>query len=396
MNRERPIPQIALIDLGAQHAAIRGELQDAIDRVLAGNRFVLGPEVDGFEGELAAYCEVPFAVSCNSGSDALLLALMALGIGPGDEVICPAYSFFATASSVSRLGARPVFADIDPATYNLSVAAVREAAAGCTRLRAVMPVDLFGLPCEVSDFVELCDELGVPFVEDAAQAIGARDAQGQVAGSRADVGCFSLYPTKNLGALGDGGAIITRDRELAERIAALRVHGASNHRYTHDVIGINSRLDALQAAVLRVKLRHLDSWTKRRRENAAYLDARLLAAGAASSDVPVSEADLPLCIPLTAPPGGRHVYHQYVVRVSRQLRDDLRHALAENGIGSAIYYPLGLHEQPCFEALGYQRGQLPETEAATCESLALPIYPELSTGQLDAIAETLVGFLRRQ
>ena len=390
-SREQPIP---LIDLAAQHRAIRGELDDAIDRVLSSNRFVLGPEVEGFERELAAYCEVSCAVSCASGSDALLLSLMALGVGPDDEVICPAYSFFATASSVSRLGARPVFADIDPSTYNLSPSAVRDAAAGCSRLRAIMPVDLFGQACDVQAFLELSHELGVPLVEDAAQAVGARDAQGQIAGSRAAVGCFSLYPPKNLGALGDGGAILTCDAELAEQIATLRVHGAREQRYTHDVIGINSRLDALQAAMLRVKLRHLESWTKRRRENAAYLDARLLAGGAASTKLRTRDADLPLCIPHAPPAGGRHVYHQYVVRVPAEHRDDLRQELRRNGIGSAIYYPLGLHEQPCFAALGYRRGDLPHTEAAAGESLALPIHPELSTDRLDAIAETTVGFLR--
>ena len=393
-----PIP---LLDLAAQHVPVRGEIEAAIARVLDSQRFVMGAEVEAFEREFADYCCSRFAVGCASGSDALLLALMALEVGPGDEVICPAYTFFATASAIARLGARPVFADIDPASYNLDVEAVRHAARGCERLSAILPVDLFGRSADLPGFAGLAHELGVPVVEDPAQAIGANDTGGQRTGSRAAMGCFSLYPTKNLGALGDAGVITTNDPDLSERLASLREHGAprredgTRSRYTHERVGVNSRLDAIQAAVLRVKLRHLETWTERRRENAAYYDRQFSAAGAVTTADKREAADLPLQTPHPGPSGGRHVYNHYAVRVPAELRDPLRRHLESSGIASEIYYPLGLHLQPCFAHLGYREGELPETEAAARESLVIPVYPGISRAQLDRVVEAVVSFLSR-
>jgi dTDP-4-amino-4,6-dideoxygalactose transaminase len=263
--------RVPVLDLRAQYASIRDEVRAAVDRVFESQVFVLGPEVEAFEREIAAYCEARFAVGCGSGSDALLLALQAIGVGPGDDVICPAFTFFATASSVARLGARPVFADIDPATFCLAPEATRAAAKRCARLRAIVTVDLYGRSADLAALGAIARELGVPLVEDAAQAIGARDASGRRAGGAALVACFSFYPSKNLGGAGEGGLLTTDDEALAQRLARLRVHGSSR-RYVHEELGMNARLDALQAAVLRVKLRHLDAWNAARRRHAAAYD----------------------------------------------------------------------------------------------------------------------------
>jgi len=390
-ERAETLAPIAMLDLAAQHAPIREEIEVAIARVIDGQQFILGEELASFEQEFARHCGSVTALGCASGTDALLLALMALGVGPGDEVVVPAYSFVAPASSVVRLGARPVFADIEPGSFNLDPLEARTAAEGCTRLKAILPVDLFGRVCEMSALLELADDLGVPLIEDAAQSVGAVDRDQARAGSRATVGCFSVYPSKNLGALGDGGLVTTNDPELAARIAMLRSHGARTP-YRHELVGINSRLDTLQAAVLRVKLRYLEVWTKARRENAAFYDRAFGDAGASSDSLAFEPGRIPLRLPQAPTAPARHVYHHYVVRVPADLRDLLRVHLQRSGIASEVYYPIGLHRQPCFAHLTAER-TLPETEAAAGESLALPVHPTLSPDQLTRVVDHVVGFL---
>jgi dTDP-4-amino-4,6-dideoxygalactose transaminase len=386
--------RVPALDLRAQYATIRDEVRAAVDRVFENQAFILGDEVDSLERELAASCDARFAIACGSGSDALLLALMAEDIGPGDEVICPAFTFFATAGAVSRLGATPVFVDIDPVTYNLDPDATRAAAARCRRLRAILPVHLYGAAADMDALLAIASEHAVPLIEDAAQAIGACDASGRRIGGRGRVACFSFYPTKNLGGAGEGGFLSTDDEALAQRLFRLRVHGSSR-RYVHEELGMNSRLDALQAAVLRVKLRRLDTWNDARRRHAAAYDAAFEKAGAQPSSVPLAEGGLPLRTPAKIAPPALHVYHQYVVRVPAAKRDPLRAHLAERGVGSDVYYPLGLHQQQCFASLGGREGDLPETELAAREVVALPIYAELSDVQRDHVVASVVEFLAR-
>jgi dTDP-4-amino-4,6-dideoxygalactose transaminase len=388
-----PFDAIPLQDLGALHAPIRSELDAALSRVIDSGRFVLGEELEAFERELAAYVGAAAGVGCGSGSDALLLALMACDVGPGDEVIVPAYTFFASASAIARLGATPVFADIDPQSFSLDVEHARRLASRCGRLRALLPVHLFGRAADMDACLALGDELGVPVIEDAAQSIGARDASGALIGSRAHLSCWSFYPTKNLGALGDGGMVTTRDPALCERIATLRGHGARS-AYYHEEIGINSRLDALQAAVLRVKLRHLEGWTKARAENAAHYDGVFAAAGAATGPDALADASLPLCAPAPPLAPARHVYHHYVVRVPTARRDSLAAQLRDRGIETAVYYPVGLHQQPSLVRADAPRADLPATEAATRECLALPVHSELDAASRARVAEEVVGLLR--
>jgi dTDP-4-amino-4,6-dideoxygalactose transaminase len=383
--------RVPLLDLRAQYAAIRDEVRAAVDRVFESQIFVLGPEVEALEREIATYCQARFAVGCGSGSDALLLALQALDVGPGDEVLCPAFTFFATAGSVALLGARPVFADIDPASYALDAASARRAAARCRRLRAIVPVHLYGRPADLAALEALAGELGVPLVEDAAQAIGARDASGRRIGARGRVACFSFYPSKNLGGAGEGGIVTTDDEALAARVARLRVHGASR-RYVHEEIGRNAKLDALQAAVLRVKLRHLDAWNDARRRHAAAYDADFASAGARPLPLPLEAGGLALRTPAPLVPPALWSAHQYVVRVPAERRDALRAHLESRGIGSDVYYPLGLHQQRCFASL--DTGPLPETERAAREVVALPIHPELSDAQRDHVVTETVAFLK--
>jgi dTDP-4-amino-4,6-dideoxygalactose transaminase len=392
MSGDHAIP---LFDLGRQNEPLREEIDRALGRVVDSQHFLLGAETRAFEQELASYCGTRFAVGCASGSDALLLALMAAEVGSGDQVLCPAYTFFATASAVTRLGATPVFADILPGSYNLDPEQARKVAARCSRLRALLPVHLFGQLCDTDSLLELAEELDVPLIEDAAQSIGARDARGRRAGAVGQVGCFSLYPTKNLGALGDAGAIVTDDPGQADRIQALRIHGA-RERYYHPEVGLCARLDALQAAVLRVKLPHLDGWNRSRRRNAARYDEHFQVSGATTgtSGQALEASALPLATPAVSPSAGEHVYHHYTIRVPARLRDALREHLSANRIGTEIYYPLGLHQQECFRALGYREGDLPETEAAARETLVLPVHPGLDGSQIDRVAEVVVEFLR--
>jgi dTDP-4-amino-4,6-dideoxygalactose transaminase len=339
-------------------------------------RFIMGPEVEGMEHDLAAYLGVAHAVGVSSGTDALLLAMMALGIGPGDEVITSTYSFFATAGCVARLGARPVFVDIDPLTYNIDPAAT--AAAVTPRTRAIIPVHLYGQAADLTPLVDTATRAGVPLIEDAAQAIGAT-YKGRMVGGFGRVGCFSFFPSKNLGAFGDGGLVTTNDGALAASLRLMRVHGAER-QYHHQVIGGNFRLDALQAAVLRVKLPHLAGWTEGRRRNAARY-AELFAESGLTGRVTLPAA-VPDCY---------HIYNQYVVRLPD--RDTVKAHLESRRVGCAIYYPVPFHEQACFAHLGYQAGEFPHAEAAARETLALPVYSELTIDQqryvVAAIAEAL-------
>ncbi|MPY89836.1 MAG: aminotransferase class I/II-fold pyridoxal phosphate-dependent enzyme [Luteitalea sp.] len=370
--------KVPLLDLHAQFQGIRDEVLAAIGRVCDAQRFVLGPEVEALERELARVAGTRDAIGVSSGTDALLVALMALGVGSGDEVIVPTYSFFATAGSVSRLGARAVFVDIDPATFNIDPDAARRALSA--RTKAIIPVHLFGQSAEMAEVTSMAREAGIAVVEDAAQAIGAR-YRDQPVGSLGTLGCFSFYPSKNLGACGDGGLVTTNDQALAERVRLLRSHGASQ-QYRHEVVGGNFRLDALQAAVLRVKLPHLPAWTACRQANAARY--RQLFAERAP--------EAPVRLPVEAP-DRTHIYNQFVLRVP--ARDALRAHLAAAGIGTEVYYPLPFHLQPCFASLGYRRGGLPEAERASAESLALPVFPELSEEQQRYVVEQIADFYHR-
>ncbi len=368
---------VPFLDLRAQYAAIRAEVREALDRVCEAQQFILGPEVEALEAEVAAFCEAPHAVGVSSGTDALLAALMALGVGPGDEVVTTAYSFFASAGVIARLGARPVFADIEPRAFTLDPADLARRLS--PRTRAVMPVHLFGACCDMEAVGAVAARHGLPVVEDAAQAIGARDARGRSAGTIGAAGCLSFFPTKNLGAFGDGGMILTNDAGLAARLRVLRVHG-SQPKYYHRLVGGNFRLDALQAAILRVKLKSLPAWTKARRENAERY--RALFAQADLTDRVVLPDDQP-----------GHIYNQFVIRCPE--RDRLRQHLAERGVGTEVYYPLPLHLQPCFADLGYREGDLPVAEAAARESLALPIYPELPEAAQRYVVDQIRQFFGR-
>jgi dTDP-4-amino-4,6-dideoxygalactose transaminase len=370
-----PVP---LLDLQAQYQPLRAELLAAIERVCDSQRFILGPEVEALEAELARAIGAPHAITISSGTDALLAAMMALGIGPGDEVVTTTYSFFATAGCVSRLGATPVLVDILPDTYNIDPEAVRSALT--PRTRAVVAVHLYGLCADMDALLAVTVPAGVPIIEDAAQAIGARYKERQ-AGTMGALGCFSFFPSKNLGAFGDGGLVTCTDATLAHEVTLLRNHGAEP-KYFHKRIGGNFRLDALQAAVLRVKLPHLPEWTNGRRANAA----RYTALFADMEDVGL--------VALPAEPAGyHHIYNQYVVRIPD--RDRIRRELAGRGIGTEVYYPVPFHLQECFADLGYAKGAFPHAETAAASSLALPIYPELTEAQQAAVVEEIAEALGR-
>jgi dTDP-4-amino-4,6-dideoxygalactose transaminase len=391
---------VPLLDLKAQYAPIKNEIKAAIDQVLESQHFIMGPQVGELEKDIAAYVGAKHAIGCASGSDAIILALLALGIGRDDEVICPSFTFFATGGYVARAGAKPIYAEINPTTYNMDPDSVRAIARTCKRLKAIMPVHLFGQAADMDAFMSIGKELGVPIVEDAAQAIGTKDEQGIRVGTRGAIGCFSFFPSKNLGAFGDGGIVTTNDDALAEKLSILRVHGGKP-KYYHKVIGMNSRLDSIQAAVLKVKLRYLDGWTKGRQANAAHYDKAFKAAGAQTSATPLasgaspSGGGLPLRIPHPAGAKAWHIYNQYVIRVPAKVRDPLRTHLTNQKIGTEIYYPVPLHLQECFAYLGGKKGDLPHSEAAANETLALPIYPELTKQQLDYVASNVIEFVRK-
>lgn len=379
---DRPATEVGvpLLDLRAQYDEIRREIEPVIRQVIEDQAFILGPAVASFEQDVASYCQAAHAVGVSSGTDALLLALMALDIGPGDEVITSPYTFFATAGSISRSGARPVFVDIDPNTYNIDVAKIEAAITPNTR--AIMPVHLFGQSVDMGPLLEIASRRGLHVVEDAAQAIGT-EYRGHRSGSQGTVGCFSFFPSKNLGAFGDAGLVTTNDGALAERLLRLRVHGGAR-RYYHDEVGGNFRIDALQAAVLKVKLPHLERWTEGRRRNAAMYRARFEELGLTNSIRLPADAGL-----------GRHIYNQFVIAVPGQ-RDALQQYLTAQGIGNAIYYPLPLHLQQCFSSLGYRAGAFPISEQAALETLALPIYPELTAAQLERVVLTIERFVKEQ
>lgn len=363
---------VPLLDLEAQYRAIRDELLAAVTRVCDSQRFILGPEVEALERDLERAMGVAHAVTMSSGTDAILATLMALGIGPGDEVITPTYSFFATAGCVARVGATPRLVDIDPATFNVNPESVRAAIGPATK--AIIPVDLYGQMADMGALVEIADAHGIPLIEDACQAIGA-DYHGRQAGSFGAAGCFSFFPSKNLGAFGDAGLVTTNSDRLAHELRLLRNHGAEP-RYFHSRIGGNFRLDALQAAVLRVKLPYLTEWTEARRANARRYDELFAAAGLAGRIVLPREM-----------PGYRHIFNQYIVRLPD--RDRVRAYLGEHGIGTEIYYPVPFHLQECFATLGHSRGDFPHSEAAADSTLALPIYGELTFDQQEAVVAAL-------
>jgi dTDP-4-amino-4,6-dideoxygalactose transaminase len=367
---------VPLLDLRAQFQTIRGEVMAAVERVFESQHFILGPEVEAFEREAAEYCRIKHAIGCGSGSDALLLALTALGVGPGDEVVTASFSFFATAGSIARLGARPVFVDISPDDFNVDPNLIERAIT--PRAKAVLPVHLFGQCVEMDAIREVADRHNLPVVEDAAQAIGAGYRERR-AGAMGAVGCFSFFPSKNLGGAGEGGLMTTDDDDLAEKLRLLRVHGM-RPKYYHKVVGVNSRLDALQAAVLGVKLKYLERWSDARRRNAEHYDKLFAEAG-------VEEVTTP-----AVRPNRRHIFNQYTIRCSR--RDELMDFLKRRGVGSEIYYPAPLHLQECFAHLGYKPGDLPATERASRECLSLPIYPELTEEMRQYVVEKIAEFYR--
>lgn len=377
--------QVPMLDLSRQYASIRTEVLAAVDRACDSQRYILGDEVAAFEREFAAQCGTSDAVGCASGTDALWLALAAARIGPGHDVITTPFSFFATASSIVRAGARPVFVDVDPETLNISPAAVEaQLSVKSSRRRALMPVHLYGQCADMDALGRIASEYKLIMIEDAAQAVGAT-WNGRLAGSLSLAAAFSFYPTKNLSAFGDAGALTTSDPEIAERTRLLRNHGGKQ-RYYHDEIGANSRLDSIQAAVLRVKMPHLPKWNDGRRQRAAVYDRLLAAAGLARTGAATQGP----VVPLATLPQARHIYHQYVVRARR--RDELRRFLTERGIGTEIYYPVPLHLQKCFAYLGYSAGSLPESERAAAEVLALPMFPELTEEEQKYVVEGMADF----
>jgi dTDP-4-amino-4,6-dideoxygalactose transaminase len=371
--------KVPLLDLEAQYRPLRDEILGAITRVCDSQRFIMGPEIEALESELSGLLDVRHSIAVSSGTDAVLLALMTLDIQPGDEVVTPTYSFFATAGAVVRLGARPVLVDIDPATFNIDPDQIADAIT--PRTKAILPVHLFGLSADLDPILEAARGAGVPVVEDAAQAIGATYKSRKVGGI-GTLGCFSFYPSKNLGAFGDAGLLTTNDNALATRARLLRNHGMEP-KYYHQIVGGNFRMDALQAAVLRVKAPHLAAWTAGRRANAAAYRALFSKAG----------IDGAIALP-QEPPDRLHIFNQFVIRTPE--RDALKKHLDDHRIGNEIYYPVPFHLQPCFAGLGFRRGDFPHAERAAGESLALPIYGELTAAQQEEVVAAVAGFVQRK
>lgn len=371
---------VPLLDLRAQHEPLHADVMAAIERVVRSNEFIMGKEVTALEEAVAKYCGTKYGIGVSSGTDALLVALMALDIKAGDEVITPSYSFFATAGVVSRLGATPVFAECDPVTYNLDPESFRKKITKNTK--AVIPVHLYGQMADMDPIMAIAAEHGIPVVEDAAQAIGSEYKDGRRACSIGAVGCLSFFPSKNLGAMGDAGAVVTNDENLAEKLRVLRVHGGKP-KYYHSVIGGNFRIDAMQSAILNVKLPHLDSWTAGRQRNAERYE-RLFA------ELDVPNVTLPQPVYKNSGAKHYHIYNQFVIRSPK--RDALRDFLKQNGVNTEIYYPVPFHLQQCFAPLGYKQGDFPESEKAANETLALPIYPELTEEQQRYVVETIRKF----
>jgi dTDP-4-amino-4,6-dideoxygalactose transaminase len=371
---------VPLFELKSQYAAIGNEVRDALGRIFDSQQFVLGPEGGALEEEIARYCQTRFAVGCASGSDALMLALMSCGIGNGDEVITTPFTFFATGAAITRLGARPVFVDIDAHSFNLDVARVE--AAISPRTKAIIAVHLYGQCVDMQPLLELAGKHNIPVIEDTAQAIGAEDRDRR-AGSMGAIGCLSFYPSKNLGGAGDGGMLVTNDEDHARRLRMLRVHG-EEQKYHHELVGINSRLDEIQAAVLRAKLPHLDDWTDARQHKVKQYELMFTNAGLNEHiEMPRVRAD------------GRHVFHLFVIRVQASIREALQKHLNASGVGNGVYYPIPLHLQECFRYLGFKAGDFPLAEAAAAETLALPAYPEMTGEQQDYVVSTVASFFGR-
>ena len=371
--------RVPLLDLQAQYRPLRDEILAAVTRVCDSQRFIMGPEIDGLERELSALVGVKHAIAVSSGTDALLLALMALDIKAGDEIITPTYSFFATAGAVERVGARPVLVDIDPATFNID--AGQAVAAITSRTKAIIPVHLFGLSADLDPIMDAADRAGIPVIEDAAQAIGST-YKSRAVGTIGAFGCFSFFPSKNLGAFGDAGLLVTNDDRLAKRARLLRTHGMEP-KYYHHLVGANFRMDAIQAAVLRVKAPHLAEWTEGRRTNAARYRQLFSAAG----------LDGIVTLP-SAPPDRRHIFNQFVI--CTRERDALKQHLDDCGVGTEIYYPVPFHLQPCFAHLGHRRGDFPHAERAADESLAIPVYGELTPDQQAYVVNAVAAFVQKK
>ena len=377
--------EVLLLDLKAQFSIISVEIRNAIDEVIESQAFILGPKVEALENEIAAYCRVDHAIGVSSGTDALLASLMALDIGPGDEVITSSFSFFATAGVIARLRAKPIFIDIEPKTFNVDPGNIKRAVTEKTK--AIIPVHLFGQSADMAPILEVARKFGIPVIEDAAQSIGS-EYRGKKAGALGTMGTFSFFPSKNLGCFGDGGMIVTNDSILAEKLKALRHHGAIRP-YDHKIVGGNFRLDALQAAVLSVKLKYLDQWAAARRDNAKYYDQRFMNSGLISD----GSIRTPPAVYAGSGDENYHIYNQYALRVKN--RDDLKAHLERAGVGTAIYYPKPLHLQDCFADLGYAPGCFPEAERACKEVLSIPIYPELRAEQKEYVVDTILSFYRK-
>ena len=376
-----PVP---LLDLKRQYAPLKAEFLAAMEAVADSQALVLGARTEAFENAVAKYCGVPHAIGVSSGTDAELVLLMALGIGPGDAVVMPTYTFFATAGCVARLGARPVFVDLDPTTFNIDPARLADTLAKTPNVRAIVPVHLFGQCADMAAIMALGEKHGVPVLEDAAQALGARHPLG-AAGAMGAAGWFSFYPTKNLGAFGDAGMVVCHDDALAAKLRALRNHGMET-RYHHQWLGGNFRIDALQSAILHVKLPHLDEWSAGRRARAAFYRAEFARLGL------LDRVTLPVEVFAASGVANHHIYNQFVIRTAQ--RDALRAHLTAAGIGTEIYYPLSLHEQECFRELGYKAGDFPESERAARETLALPIFPELTEDEQRAVVAAIASFFK--
>jgi len=370
--------EIPILDLKKQISAIRPEIDLAVKKVIDNANFILGKEIDEFEAAAAQYCRVKYAIGASNGTDAIRLALIASGINKDEGVICPAFTYYATAGAIATTGAVPVFADIDPDTYNISPESIKKAAAGKgkVKIKAVVPVHLYGQCADMDNIMKVAQEYGLKVIEDAAQAFGA-EYKDKKAGTIGDCAAVSLFPGKNLGAFGDAGMILTNDKTIADRLKLLRNQG-NLERYYHSVLGYNNRMDTIQAAVLKVKLKYLDAWNKKRQENAAYFNNKLKSAKIKTPFVAAYS---------------NHIYHQYVLRLDGPSSGLIEHLRAK-GIDSRVYYPVPLHLQECFKYLGYKAGDFPESEAACIQTLAIPIYPDLTREQLDYIADSIIGFLK--
>jgi len=392
--------QIPLLNLREQYKRIKNEIDPAIQEVVNSQHFILGPAVEELEKKIAEYCGIRFAVGVASGSDALIISLRAIGVSSGDLVITSPFTFFSTAGAIHNVGAKPVFVDIEPHTFNLDPEKVSEFLKNLKledlkKVKAILPVHLFGQMVEMSDILKIAQEYQLRVIEDAAQSIGA-EYNSHRAGSMGDVGCFSFFPSKNLGGYGDGGMVVTNNEELAEKIKMLHLHGANNSRYEYLIVGYNSRLDALQASVLKVKLKYLDKWSEKRRENAMYYNKLFQEAhlAPANSDCEgLGSSDYPVIFPQVAKKR-RHIYNQYTIRVKANKRDKLKRFLKEKEIGTAIYYPLPLHLQKCFRYLGYKEGDFPVAEEMAKEVISLPIYPELSSRMQEYIVEKIKEYFQ--